>query len=438
MRRANDNNQRLQMFALLVVGVLFLSGCNHSATDAATATNERWASLSQPVRVSSAETEAAEPAIAASADGSAYVAWVNHAPDGRADVMVSRFSADGKTLGSAVRVNSMPGIAKAWRGDPPTIAVARDHTVFVGWTARRDSEASHDTDIYLSSSRDAGQTFGAPVKVNDDNRPAVHGMHSLAVADDGRIYMAWLDERNIKPMVMKDAKMKASSRGHHMETNRELFVASSADGGRTFTANQRVATNACPCCKTALATSSDGRLYVGWRQVLPGDLRHIAVASSPDHGKSFSAPVIVSDDQWVLAGCPVSGPTLSVNRNGTLSVLWYSAGKNGETGVYWGQSRDFGATFTDRRMVSGGTIVGSPVLVETNGDLFSVWQSNENGKAEVLTAELATGSSASETISLASDAELPAAAVTQFGVLIAYITNTDEHQGVWVVYQRRS
>lgn len=438
MRRTNDNNQRLPVLSLLVLGLLCLSGCNQHSTDAATNPKERSATLSQPVRVSSAEMEAAEPAIAASPDGSVYVAWVNHAPDGRADVMVARFSADGKTLGSPIRVNSMPGIAKAWRGDPPTIAVARDHTVFVGWTARQDSETSHATDIYLSSSRDSGQTFGAPVRVNDDIRPAVHGMHSLAIGNDGLIYMAWLDERNIKPMGMKDTKTKAGSGGHHMETNRELFVASSANGGRTFTPNQRVATNACPCCKTALATSSDGRLYVSWRQVLPGDLRHIAVSSSPDHGKTFSSPVIVSDDQWVLAGCPVSGPTLSVDRNGTLNVLWYSAGKNGETGIYWGQSKDLGATFSGRRMVSGGTIVGSPVLLETDGELLSVWQSNESGKAEVLRAELATGSSASETLSVVSDAEVPAAAVTQLGILIAYIARTDEHQGVWVVYQQGS
>src|SRR4030095_11561266 len=164
----NHKNQRLQLWDILVVGALFLSGCNQNSTDAAKNANDRLPSLSQPIRVSSEEMDAAEPAIAASPDGSAYVAWVNHADDGQADVMIARFSMDGKIQGSAVRVNSVPGIATAWRGDPPAIAVAPDKTVFVAWTARRDSKSSHATDIYLSSSRDYGQTFGVPVKVNDD------------------------------------------------------------------------------------------------------------------------------------------------------------------------------------------------------------------------------------------------------------------------------
>lgn len=211
--------------------------------------------------------------------------------------------------GSPVRVNTQPGTATAWRGDPPTVAVAPDHTVFVGWTARVEAESGHATNIYLSSSRDRGQTFSAAVKVNDDTKPAVHGMHSLAIGSDGRIYVAWLDERNIKPM--KDMKMEAKTAGHHMESNREVFLASSADGGRTFTTNQQIASDVCPCCKTALASGPEGRVYLSWRQVLPGDFRHIAVASSADGGKTFSKPVIVSDDQWMIKGCPVSGAALA-------------------------------------------------------------------------------------------------------------------------------
>src|SRR5262249_33270590 len=159
--------------------------------------------------------------------------------------------------GSPVRVNSQPGIATAWRGDPPTIAQASDGTVFVGWTARAVAE-NHTTDLYLSTSHDQGRTFSS-VKVNDDLKPAVHGMHSLVIGNDGRIYVAWLDERNMTPQPMKDMKMEAMTSGHHMENNREVFIASSGDGGRTFSDNRRVAENACPCCKTALAVAPDGR-----------------------------------------------------------------------------------------------------------------------------------------------------------------------------------
>jgi hypothetical protein len=72
-----------------------------------------------------------------------------------------------------------------------------------------------------------------------------------------------------------------------MESNRELFVAFSTDSGKTFSPNRKVAENACPCCKTALAVSADGTLYASWRQVLPGNFRHIAVANSTDGGVKF-------------------------------------------------------------------------------------------------------------------------------------------------------
>ena|SRR5437667_5576013 len=152
MSMTSQNYQTLRMLGICLVGLLLLSGCKSLSLDAYNL--KVLPGLSQPVRVTSEDVDAAEPAIAASSDGSVYVAWVNHGPKTQADVMIARFSGDGHVQGSAVRVNSQPGLATAWRGDPPTVAVAPDHTVYVGWTARIESESGHATNIYLSSSRD--------------------------------------------------------------------------------------------------------------------------------------------------------------------------------------------------------------------------------------------------------------------------------------------
>jgi hypothetical protein len=437
MTITGENNQTRWLVAVLIMTLLLLSSCKRSSTDMTISKGDLFPGLSQPIRVSSGDADAAEPAIAASPDGSVYVTWVNHGPNSEANVMIARFNRDGEIQGSAVRVNSQPGTATAWRGDPPTVAVAPDHTVYVGWTTRVDSKAGHATDLYLSSSHDQGQTFAPPVKVNDDTKLAEHGMHSLAVGGDGRIYMAWLDERNIAPIPpMKEMKMDASAKAHHMESNRELFYATSMDGGHTFSANQRVASDVCPCCKTALAVSSDGHLYLSWRQVLPGDLRHIAVAASSDQGKTFSSPKIVSDDQWVLAGCPVSGPSVSVDKNGVLSVLWYSAGTNGQTGLYWSQSNDHGATFDPRKLVSAGPTKGSPVVVNENGVMASVWESEKGGESKVLTSSLQNRETISNSFSVADQGELPAAVLTEGQLFIAYIAKANEGQNIWLVYAR--
>ena len=412
--------------ALLFVASIAISGCTHNST------RSPLPGLSEPVRVSAGDADA-EPAIRASPDGSVYVAWVSHGPKAQADVMIVRFTSDGKIQGSPVGVNSKPGIATVWRGDPPTVAIAPDQTVLVGWTARVESESGHATNIYLSSSKDHGQTFGAPVKVNDDPKPADHGMHSLTVGKDGRIYVAWLDDRNVTPPPVKDMKMDEKTTSHHMESNRGVFIAASTDGGRSFAQNQRVASDVCPCCKTALATTSDGRLYLSWRQVLPGDFRHIAVASSPDQGKTFTEPRIVSDDQWVLAGCPVSGATLLAAEDGSVRVLWYSEGKNGQTGLYSSRTTDNGATFGPRQLIAAGVMRGTPVLIRGRDGLEAIWQGSENGARTVQIAPRIGDAATPNSFVVVTNAELPAAAANSNKLFVVYVAKGGAGQGVWLV-----
>jgi hypothetical protein len=403
-----------------VVCSLFLSGCNHSTATEATAANVAPA----PLQLSADGVDAAEPATAAAADGSFYVAWVNHqAKNG--DVMLARFDADGKASSAPVRVNPQAGMATAWRGDQPSIAVAKNGSVYVVWTARVESNGKKGTDLYLSVSNDMGQTFGAPVKINDDQAPAAHGMHSLDVAGDGRIYVSWLDERNVHV-----PKPSTKAEGHHMESNRELFIADSSDGGRTFSRNRKVAADACPCCKTALAVAADGTVYVSWRHVLPGNFRHIAVSSSSDAGATFSKPVIVSDDKWMLQGCPVSGPSLSVDGGGALKVLWYAAGEENTPGLYIAESKDKGQSFSPRQLLAQEGVRGTPVLAANGSADVAIWEMTGGAAAETRFRKLGNEGAA---ISVGKNAELPAAVAGKDGLFVAYVSKVKEKRSVWLV-----
>src|ERR1051325_6377153 len=211
--------------AILLLAIITFAGCNHIA-----ATREPVA----PMQISASGVDAAEPATATAPDSTFYVAWVNHDAK-QADVMLAHFNHRAEMQGSPVRVNRQPGVATAWRGDQPSVAVAPNGAVYVLWTPRAEAGDKHGTDIYLSASTDGGQNFSSEVKVNDDKAPGAHGMHSLAVAKDGRIYAAWLDERNVHaPMP------STKGEGHHMESNRDLYLAYSMDGGRSFSKNEKV------------------------------------------------------------------------------------------------------------------------------------------------------------------------------------------------------
>lgn len=401
----------------VLVGLLLLTGCHRFAADASRATTF------QPVQISASDVDAAEPVTATAPDGGFYVAWVNHNANSKSDVMLARYDSEGATASSPVMVNQEAGVATAWRGDPPSIAVA-DKSVYVLWTSRVESDGKKGTDLYLSVSHDQGKTFASPVKVNDDKLPGAHGMHSLAVANDGKIYAAWLDERNIST-----PKPSKHAGGHHMESNRELFIAYSTDGGKTFSVNRKVAENACPCCKTALAVSSDGTLYAGWRQVLPGNFRHIAVASSTDGGANFSAPVIVSDDKWMLQGCPVSGPSLSADASGTLKVVWYAAGENDAPGLYFAETRDKARTFSPRSLLMQETVKGTPALVGTSDRAVAIWQGAVGQQPETKMREIGGAGAA---VSVAANAELPSGVLSKGKLFVAYITKVGEKRSVWL------
>ena len=401
--------------------VLCLSGCNRSEPTGAAEAKPAFA----PVQLSAEGIDAAEPVTAAATDGSIYVAWVNHDVKNQADVMIGRFDSQGKMRGAAVRVNPEAGIATAWRGDQPSVVVADTGSVYVVWTARVEADGKKGTDIYLSASNDMGQTFAGPVKVNDDKIPAAHGMHSLGVAADGRIYVSWLDERNVHA-----PEPSTKAEGHHMESNRELFIASSTDGGRTFSKNQKVASEACPCCKTSLAVAADGTVYIGWRQVLPGNYRHIAITTSTDAGATFSQPVIVSDDKWVLQGCPVSGPSLSVNDAGVLKILWYAAGEANAPGLYFAESKDKGRSFSPGQAVAKETVRGTPVLAAGNNSDVAIWEMAGGAAAETKLRKL--GSDA-QSISIGANTELPAATFSNDGLFVAYISKVKEKRSVWLV-----
>jgi hypothetical protein len=400
-------------------------------------------------RVSAPELDAAEPAAAAAPDGGVYVVWVEHGAGRAADVYLQKFSREAVPAGDKTRLNSPAGQATAWRGDAPTIATGADGAIYVGWTASVKTGKASGTDLYVSVSRDGGKTFAAPVKVNDDAEPASHGMHSLAVDRNGRIHVAWLDERNVKKPV--EAQNEAAEsvgatefeyiKAHHTPTpeakpekeaaepNSEIFYSVSRDGGKTFAPNKKISSEVCPCCKTSLVTTADGKVYAGWRQVLPGDFRHIAVASTADGGESFSAPSIVSDDQWQINACPVSGAALAIAETGALRVAWFTAGKAGNPGLYTAESNDGGKNFSPKTLINENVLSGAPIFLagdggrtgivwEASGKLFrAAVPANQNDKTEA--AEIGDGAT-------------PSAALSKDKFFVAFTRKDGDKRGVWL------
>lgn len=357
------NRSGLYLSVFVLVCSLLAVGCTaNSPTNVA---NSSPSAPSNTLSLSRDGVDAAEPAVAAS-NGNAFAAYVEKDANGGGDLYVRQYDAKANLLGEAARVNPVQGQVRTWHGDPPTLAFGPNGELYLGWTAKYP-DGGKGTLLYLSVSRDNAATFAEPIAVNDDKVPASHGMHSIAVAADGSIYMAWLDERYLqKSRAATSGGMPMLAFFHHTPTpapekepDAELYFSVSKDGGKTFSENKRIDGNVCPCCKTTLAIGSDGKLAVGYRKVYEGGFRHITVMTTANG--EFGKPVQVSDDHWQIDACPVSGPALRFVGD-KLSVAWYSGGEAREHGIYATSSTDGSInSFTSGVLVDAFEGGGSPV-----------------------------------------------------------------------------
>jgi hypothetical protein len=73
-------------------------------------------------------------------------------------------------------------------------------------------------------------------------------------------------------------------------------------------------------------------------------VRDIVVARSIDGGKSFSEPNKVSNDNFAYDSCVHVGAPMAMDGKGRLHIVWYT-GKEGSPGIYYATSYDNGQTF---------------------------------------------------------------------------------------------
>ncbi len=156
-------------------------------------------------------------------------------------------------------------------------------------------------------SDDGGQTFTDLGRVPPSSRSIGYSDPSLGVDSQGNFYFA-----NLQYVPVRRTTLSA------------LGVAQSVDGGRTFTEPVLVSgtDQANFQDKELIAVDNtggrfDGSVYMAWTEFSP-DGTHILFVRSTDGGKTFSAPIVLSDDILVQGATPAVGP------DGEVYVVWLS------------------------------------------------------------------------------------------------------------------
>jgi hypothetical protein len=335
--------------------------------------------------------------VSMAADGMFVVAvWSASPPEGSADIFSAVSVDGGVTFGTPVRVNSTAGEVSVNGEQPPRVTlVAREHAqpeIAVVWTAK----GANGTRLLTARSTDDGRTFTAATVIAGGDAAGNRGWEAIAAAPDGHVFAAWLDHRKLA--TPQDA---AVSMQHHHGDAAADGTAAPMDGVVMAQLSQlyvsaidvpesvrAVTGGVCYCCKTAMVVSGES-IYLAWRHVYPGNMRDIAFSASRDGGQTFSAPVRISEDQWQLDGCPDDGPSMGVDPEGRIHVVWPTLVQ--ESGhpvkaLFHAVSVDGHAFGPRTRLPTEGQANHPQLATTADGRLLVVWDESGSGSRHLAVA----------------------------------------------------
>ena len=218
--------------------------------------------------------------------------------------------------------------------DLPAVATINANALLAHWRSHV-SNAPYAYQILTSISNDQGVSWSAPESPHSDGTPTEHGFVSTFAtgADMGLI---WLDGRNTPDngMTLRSAIIDSDGRPQK-ETLIDDLV--------------------CDCCQTDVAITRDGPIAT-YRDRTSEEVRDIYVSRFIDGFWQSSIPI--SNDNWVISGCPVNGPSISAVDE-QVAISWFTAA-NEKPMVKMVLSSDAGKSFSE------------PIIVDAEGTLGNV------------------------------------------------------------------
>jgi hypothetical protein len=170
--------------------------------------------------------------------------------------------------------------------------------------------------------------------------------------------------------IIADGKGEVSVFWHGLEEpgpehTRSIFVARSANEGRSFTKPERIQSDvigACACCSMSGTMDIDGRMYLVYRNSESTANKDSYLLVSDDKGRTFTGTLLES---WANAGCPGSRYSIASGPSGVF-VAWDTQGR-----VRFAKS---GSKINSTDAPANGKKTRSPILVcNSKGEVLFAW-----------------------------------------------------------------
>jgi hypothetical protein len=307
---------------LLISFVLLLAGCMHR--------NEPFRVL--PSAATLIDTlPGSAPYLSADGKGGVVLSWIRSIDDSSFVLCYARSADRGKTFGAPVVVAPSTNIKPHSENLPKVVFKPSGEVIALWGAASHDPRNKYAGNVYYAQSFDEGRSWTAARPLVTDTAGYDQRYFDVALLPGGEAAIIWLDNR-------KNTEKEGSS----------LFFAATR-GRNGFAGERRVAEQCCPCCRTDLFVDRKGGIHVLYRGILKDSIRDMVHSASGDGGRTFTAPQQVSPDNWVIQGCPHTGPAMAENSEG-LHFAWYTGGQ--KKGSFYTTSVNGGRSFAPSDSVS--------------------------------------------------------------------------------------
>ena len=260
--------------------------------------------------------------------GTLWVSWYDSG-----HIYLSQSMDKGKSFKPAIVVNRSPELVYADGENRPKLAFGNNGEIYVSWTQKL-TEKRFSGHIRFSRSVDNGKTFSVPLTVNDHLAVTSHRFDSMAVNQNGDIYIAWLDKRDLLAAKQAGKAYNGSA----------IYYALSTDNGKSFLNNTKIADTSCECCRTAIAIDTDQLPVIVWRHIFGDNIRDHAIVKFSQKN-SPGVMKRLSYDKWHIEGCPHHGPSISIAEDGIYHTTWFNNAPDSH-GLFYANSKDQTGSFS--------------------------------------------------------------------------------------------
>lgn len=237
--------------------------------------------------------------------------WLAGRDGASASLTLQKSSDDGKTWSAPAVISSDAVVASG--DERPRIAFGARGQMYI--TYSRPLSKPYTSEVRFIRSEDNGRHFSAPVTVHQDRQQITHGFASTVVDADGRIFISWIDKRDLQYARERQQDYTGAAQ----------YYAVSGDGGRSFEGDYKIADHTCECCRSALALDHHGRAVMMWRHVFAPNFRDHAIVTLSADGKP-GAIQRASFDDWAIDACPHQGPAVAFAADGRRHQTWFTGG----------------------------------------------------------------------------------------------------------------